>query len=183
MKSFFFRKNITDFYTWCKDYVKQSYAYIDYYEKNYDKYWFNETKETYYESVKIIRQYEVLKASLSSCEAEYLDRFLIGKERREWERHNHSLNEIYNNWLEICFPNTKSQLKKIDALSMGKTLMLLRLERNMTVTKVAGLREINETTLRSYENGRAMVKADVLYGLSQIYKEGVDSIICKSKPW
>lgn len=177
MKSYFFRKNETVFYIWCKKCVKQSYTYVEYYEKNYDKYWFKGSREEYFESVKIIRQYEVLKASLTLPEQDYLERYLVGNESHEWERHDYCLNEIYANWLEICFPKGRPQIKKIDALSLGKALKLLRIERNMSISKVAGILEISEATLRSYENGRAMIKADTLYGLSQIYKLKMDEIV------
>lgn len=182
MNSYFFRKNETDFYTWCKKYVKQSYAFVEYYEKNYDKYWFKGSREEYFESVKIVRQYEVLKASLTLPEQDYLERYLVGNEAHEWERHDYCQNEIYANWLEICFPKDKSQIKKIDALSLGKAIKLLRMERNMSISKVAGILEISETTLRSYENGRAMLRTDVLYGLAQIYRITLEEIIEESRP-
>lgn len=37
-------------------------------------------------------------------------------------------------------------------------------------------------TLASYENGERLVRADVLYGMSQIYKTSIDSIIKESMP-
>lgn len=178
MSRHYFRKNYTDFYVWCRRYVRRSYAFSRFYESNkgHDA-WLRDNKEDYDEALRIIRQYEVLKASLPGEAVDYLERYLVGNEYREWRRHDPWQKFIFEAWIEVCFPNNHSRIKTIDSVKLGGVLKSLRIKNGYTVSKIAGLLEISETTLRAYESGRTLVKVNILYGLSQIYGVGIDEII------
>ena len=89
---------------------------------------------------------------------------------------------IYENWQQICFPQNISRIKTIDRVQLGKTIRMMRENHGLSRRQVAELLQINDKTLSAYENGERLVKTDILYGMSQIYKTSIDLIIEKSMP-
>ena len=58
----------------------------------------------------------------------------------------------------------------------------MRENHGLSRRQVAELLQINDKTLAAYEYGERLVKTDVLYGMSQLYKTSIDLIIEKSMP-
>ena len=182
MRKYYFRKNETDFQKWCRRYVKDSLLHIEYVDRTYRGIMRLFESEEYHEALIIVRQYRVLMASLTDQQREFLEHTLMRDIYRFDKKGQATYRVIYENWCQICFPKHKSRIKTIDRFLIGKTLKELRLQNELSMSKVAELLNINYATLRAYESGERLVRVDVLYGLSQIYDTSVDRIIEKSTP-
>lgn len=141
-------------------------------------------RREYRESVKIVRQYQVLLSSLPMEQQRFLEEYLMDNRdypifKPPYNRYTHI---IYENWEQICFPQNISSVKTIDRVQLGKTIRMMRENQGLSRRQVAELLQINDKTLSAYENGERLVKADVLFGMSQIYKTSIDLIIEKSMP-
>ena len=134
-------------------------------------------KENYLEAHNIIRQYEVIVAALPEEAVDYFERYLIGSNYREWKRHDPWIKEIFSVWLEVCFPENRPQIQSLDPITFGKTLKQYRERNGYTVSKVAELLEISQTTLRAYESGKSFMKVNMLYKISQLYGVNLDEIL------
>ncbi|OHE45529.1 MAG: hypothetical protein A2102_01575 [Tenericutes bacterium GWF2_38_8] len=174
----FFRNNDTDFWYWCRHVLKRANSIVrihnqignvDFRIKNIRQY--NEAKE-------IIQQYEILKYSLTEEQRQLLDKVLINNENFEYNITTfNNIDEIMNNWSQICFPKHKLKLKSIDKLKIGKAIKNQRLLHAMSLKFVADLLQISESTLKSYEIGARLVRLDVIYALSQIFNMTIDDLI------
>jgi DNA-binding XRE family transcriptional regulator len=174
----FFRNNETDFWNWCRHYLKRAKSIVrihnqidnvDFRIKNIRQY--NEAKE-------IIQQYEILKCSLTEEQRQLLEEVLINNEYFEYNITTfNNIDEIMRNWSRICFPNHKLKLKSIDKNEIGKAIKHQRLYHGMSLKFVADLLQISETTLKSYEIGARLVRLDVIYALSQIFNMTIDDLI------
>ena len=83
-----------------------------------------------FDSQRIINQYEVLKASLDEkqnvIQEEIINaRHLPTISQADWFDYQ----EIYNNWLEICFPKKNSQTKELDPKEFGLRLRIARIKK------------------------------------------------------
>lgn len=89
--------------------------------------------------------------------------------------------KIVRNWSKICFPKINTKIKTLDKKQIGKAIKEQRLFNGYSLKHVADLVQINESTLRSYEEGTRLVRLDVIYKLAQIYNLNTDTLIEKSK--
>ena len=182
MRKYYFRKNDSDFQKWCRHYVKEALSFIAYADKTYRGIYRLFESGDYHEALIIARQHQVLMASLTDDQRIYFEQSLVG-DLRKHDSKSHAIHRvIYENWCQICFPQNKSRIKTIDKFLIGKTLMELRQQKELSASNVADLLNINYATLKAYESGERLVRADVLYGLSQIYDTSIDKIIEKSMP-
>ncbi len=183
-RTYCFRKNETDFFKWCRHYVKRALYFVKSYESNQNEYYRIYEEEEYQKSVQIVRQYQILLASLSEQEQLFLEEYLI--ENKDYPIYHPTYSQyiklIYENWEQICFPRNHSNIKTIDRVQLGKTIKLLRENCGLSRKQVSELLQINDKTLSAYENGERLVKIDILYGMSQLYKTSIDLIIEKSMP-
>lgn len=176
-----FRNNGSDFSKWCRHYVRRAKAIIRFHDNINDVNFLIRNKDQYNEAKEIIKQYEVLKCSLTVEQNELLEKCFIKNEYMDYNYKNfNNHREIRNNWSEICFPKYKPKIKSIDKKKIGIVIKDQRLFHCYTLKFVADLLEISETTFKSYEEGTRLVKLDVIYGLAQIYDIGVDEIIDNS---
>lgn len=178
-----FRNNSTDFWKWCRHYVRRAKSIIKVHENINDVNYQIRNKKYYSEAKEILNQYEILKYSLSYEQNQLLEEWLINnKVKPEFSDYNatNNLKVIQYNWQKICFPQTKQKLKTIDKVKIGKALKKERLFQGLSLMYVAELINVNEVTLKSYEEGNRLVKLDVAYRLSQLYNISVDDLIaCK----
>lgn len=173
-----FRNNETDFWKWCRHYLRNAKSIINSYDSIVSTdYRINNIKK-YKEAKEILEQYEILKCSLSDEQNELLEKSLINNEELKCNfRTFNNLDEIMNNWSRICFPKHKLKLKSIDKVKIGKSIKEQRLYHDMSLKFVADLLNISEATLKGYEMGTRLVRLDVVYGLSQIYNMTIDELI------
>lgn len=120
-----FRNNSTDFWNWCRHYVRRAKSIIKVHENINDVNYQIRNKKRYDEAKEILNQYEVLKYSLSNEQNQLLEEWLINnKVKPEYSDYNatNNLKVIQYNWQKICFPKTKQKLKTIDKVKIGKAL-------------------------------------------------------------
>ena len=183
-RTYYFCRNERDFFKWCRRYVRRAQQYVESYESDKGELSRMIGEEEYRESVRIVRQHQILLSSLPPEQQRFLEEYLINN--REYPifqpPYSRYTKLIYENWKQICFPQNTSRIKTIDRVQLGKTIRMIRENRGLSRRQVAELLQINDKTLASYENGERLVRADVLYGMSQIYKTSIDLIIEKSMP-
>ena len=181
--SFYLRNNQTDFYKWCKKYIPRARYIIRSFESGRVSHlYYSEEYEEYQEALKIMRQYHTLIYSLTEEQQAFFIDCMVGDKKYEYNKipYKHYSSLIYKHWQEICFPNGKGQTKTIDAVQLGVVLKAARERAGLTRTQVSDLLNINIKTLNTYENGTRIVKLEVLYRMSQLYKTSIDEIISKS---
>lgn len=167
--SYFFRKTNTDFRKWCSTYIDKAKRYVKQYESNTNTFDLIFKKKEYDASIDIINQYTVLKSSLNIKEKEALELLIKGKDFNILE-YKFEYREIYNNWLEICFPKSKSIIKELDKKKFGMNLRKYRIMKSMSINKVSDLIGVDKSTINKYELGYQFPRVDVLYKLLQIYE-------------
>ena len=173
-----FRNNETDFWNWCRHYLRRAKSVIKAYDNIDSTSYRIKNIKKYKEAKEILEQYEILKCSLSQEQNQLLEKSLINNEGLKYNfKTFNNLHEIMRNWSRICFPKYKLKLKSIDKVKIGKTIKEQRLYHEMSLKFVAELLKISEATLKSYEIGTRLVRLDVIYQLSQIYNMTIDDLI------
>lgn len=173
-----FRNNETDFWNWCRHYLKRAKSKISTCESIECTSYRIKNIRQYKEAKEIMEQYEVLKCSLSDEQNLLLKKSLINNESFKYNiKTFNNIDVIMRNWSRICFPKHKLKLKSIDKVAIGKLLKEQRLYLDMSLKFVADLLNISEATLKSYEMGTRLVRLDVMYQLSQIYNTTIDELI------
>lgn len=76
----FFRNNEDGFRKWCRHYIRRSKEIVRYYDKIDETGFLIRNKEQYDEAKVIIRQYEVLKCSLTADQNELLENCFINNQ-------------------------------------------------------------------------------------------------------
>jgi len=174
----FFRNNETDFWKWCRHYLKQAKYVIKVYDNIENTDYRIKNIKQYKDAKEIIEQYEVLKYSLTEEQNQLLEKSLINNESFKYDiRTFNNIDEIMRNWSQICFPKHKLKLKSISKIEVGKAIKNQRLYHDMSLKFVADLLNISQATLKSYESGTRLARLDVIYGLSQIYNMTIDDLI------
>jgi len=173
-----FRNNETDFWNWCRHYLRRAKSVIKAYDSiDSTSYRIKNIKKCK-EAKEILEQYEILKCSLSNEQNQLLEKSLINNKELKYNFETfNNLHEIMRNWSRICFPKHKLKLKSIDKVKIGKIIKEQRLYHNMSLKFVAELLHISEATLKSYEMGTRLVRLEVMYQLSQIYNMTIDDFI------
>jgi DNA-binding XRE family transcriptional regulator len=173
-----FRNNETDFWNWCRHYLRRAKSVIKAYDGIESTSYRIKNIKKYKEAKEIMEQYEVLKCSLSEEQNQLLEKSLINNVelKHNFETFN-NLDAIMRNWSRICFPKHKLKLKSIDKVKIGKSIKEQRLYHGMSLKFMAELLHISEATLKSYEMGTRLVRLDVIYQLSQIYNISIDDLI------
>lgn len=173
-KRYFFRMCVTDFYKWCRliprcQFIVKNYKYVSPEIRK-------SNKINYEESELIINQYKVLSASLKADQLVLLNNYYITHKVPPMDKQFH-LSEIYNNWLEVIFPNGETRLKKLDRKKVGEFIKKTRIESGYNKEEVAGLIGITPATLRAYEEGKVLVPLDILFLLKQIFEISFEKIL------
>mgnify|MGYP000595623740 CR=1 FL=1 len=172
------RNNETDFWNWCRHYLRRAKSVIKAYDSIESTSYRNKNIKKHKEAKEILEQYEILKYSLSEEQNQLLEKSLIKNEELKYNFDTfNNIDEIMRNWSRICFPKHKLKLKSIDKVKTGKSIKEQRLDHGMSLKFVAELLHISEATLKSYEMGTRLVRLDVIYQLSQIYNMSIDDLI------
>lgn len=173
-----FRNNETDFWNWCRHYLRRAKSVIKVYDSIESTSYRIKNIKSYKEAKEIMEQYEVLKCSLSDEQILLLEESLINNKIFKYNiKTFNNIDEIMRNWSRICFPKHKLKLKSIDKKEIGKAIKHQRLYHGMSLKFVANLLSISGATLKSYETGTRLPRLDVIYGLSQIYNMTIDDLI------
>jgi len=173
-----FRNNETDFWNWCRNYLRRAKSVIKAYDSIDSASYRIKNIKKYKEAKEILEQYEILKCSLSDEQNQLLEKSLINNKELKYNFDTfNNLDEIMRNWSRICFPKHKLKLKSIDKKEIGKSIKEQRLYHGMSLKFVANLLNISEATLKSYEMGTRLVRLDVIYQLSQIYNMTINDLI------
>ena len=173
-----FRNNETDFWNWCRYYLRRAKSVILAYNNIDSTSYLIKNIKQYKDAKEIWEQYEVLKHSLTEEQNILLERSLINNQDFKYNiKTFNNIDEIMRNWSRICFPKHKIKLKSIDKKEIGKSIKEQRLYHDMPLKFVANLLNISEATLKSYEMGIRLVRLDVIYQLSQIYDITIDDLI------
>ena len=173
-----FRNNETDFWNWCRHYLRRAKSVIKAYDSIERTSYRIKNIRKYKEAKVILEQYDILKCSLSDEQNQLLEKSLINNEELKYNFETfNNLDEIMRNWSRICFPKHKLKLKSIDKVKIGKTIKEQRLYHGMSLKFVAEILHISEAALKSYEMGTRLVRLDVMYQLSQIYNITIDDLI------
>ena len=131
--------------------------------------------DEYEEARRIMCQYKVLVSTLNDEPRELLKNYYIPRKIAPWDKH-YLFKEIYNNWLEIVFPNGDDRLKRLDKKKFAERIKQLRIESNYNKEEVAGLVGISPASLRHYEEGNILVPLDVLFLMLQIYGVTIEKL-------
>ena len=173
-----FRNNETDFWNWCRYYLRRAKSVIKVYNNIDSTSYRIKNIKQYKDAKEILEQYEVLKYSLSDEQNQILEESLINNKSFKFNiKTFNNIDEIMRNWGRICFPKHKLKLKSIDKKEIGKSIKEQRLYHGMSLKFVAEILQISESTLKSYEMGIRLVRLDVMYQLSQIYNTTIDDLI------
>jgi len=173
-----FRNNETDFWNWCRHYLRRAKSIVRTYDKIGSADFRIKNIRQYHEAKEVLEQYEILKYSLTDEQIRLLEKSLINNDKLKYNiKTFNNIDEIMRNWSRICFPEHKLKLKSIDKVKIGKAIKNQRLYHDMSLKFVAELLHISEATLKSYEMGTRLIKLDVMYQLSQIYNMTIDDLI------
>lgn len=123
---------VTDFYKWCRlipwcKFIVKNYKYVSPEIRK-------SNKINYEEAELIVNQYKVLSASLNEEHLLLLNNYYTTHKVPPIDKQFH-LTEIYNNWLEIVFPNGENRLKKIDKKKVGECIKKLELNQDIIKKK------------------------------------------------
>lgn len=174
----YFRNNETDFWNWCRHYLRRAKSVIKAYDNIESTSYRIKNIKKFKEAKEILEQYEILKCSLPEEQNQLLEKSLIKNEELKYNfKTFNNLDEIMRNWSKICFPEHKLKLKSIDKVKIGKIIKEQRLYHAMSLKFVAELLHISEATLKSYEMGTRLVRLEVIHQLSQIYNMTIDDLI------
>lgn len=172
---YYYRKTDKDFREWCSMGLFISKQFIEKYEKSNNLEFLYLNKKDYKYCLGFINKYSVLQSSLNSKQKEILQAIYDNTLNKNLFN-AFDYNEIYNNWIEICFTNNKS-LKELNNKMFGNNLRIQRLKKKMTIVEVAELIGVDQSTIRKYELGYQFPRIDVLYKLIQIYKIKLEDIM------
>jgi hypothetical protein len=176
-----FRNNETDFWNWCRHYLRRANSIVRTYDKIGSADYRIKNIRQYNEAKEVLEQYEILKYSLTEEQNQLLEKSLINNESFRYNiRTFNNIDVIMKSWSHICFPKNKPKIKSIDKKEIGKSIKKQRLYHEMSLKFVANLLNVSEETLKSYETGARLVRFDVIYGLSQIYGVSIDDLINNS---
>jgi len=76
-RTYYFCRNERDFFKWCRSYVRRAQQYVELYENEKGDLSRMLGEEEYRESVRIVRQYQILLSSLPPEQQEFLEKYLI----------------------------------------------------------------------------------------------------------
>ena len=147
----YFRNNETDFWNWCRHYLRRAKSVIKAYDSiNSADYRIKNIKK-YKEAKEILEQYEILKCSLSDQQNELLEKSLINNEELKYNfKTFNNLDAIMRNWSRICFPKHKLKLKSIDKVKIGKLIKEQRLEQKNVLLSLKDSHYLISQQLNTY---------------------------------
>lgn len=165
-RHYFFRDG--DFYKWLKV-IKEVKVRINYYLKNPRGLI---SKEEYAEANMIYQQYKIYLSSLSENERNIIKSITSTKKDSAYNGRFFYTQDMLNNWKEIVLDTNHFKLLEIDISKLGKDIKKSREDTGLYRDEAARLLGISPSTLRSYEDGKRIIRIDVIYKMVQLY--GID---------
>ena len=175
MYRYYFRKSESGFHDWCERIYYCKELVSDYYHfsddmKEYYKDRFNQSKI-------IVDEYKKLCESLNDTQKEILKEYYLNNKTIPWSISTEDKRIIYNNWEAIVFPNGVSRIKTVDVMSAASTIKEMRKKAGYNREEVAGILNISVATLRKYEDGKSLVRLDILVSMLQIYGDDMNDFL------
>ena len=175
MYKYYFRKYESGFHDWCERIYYCKELVSDYYHfsddmKEYYKDRFNQSKI-------IVDEYKKLCESLNDTQKEILKEYYLNNKTIPWSVSTEDKKTIYNKWEEIVFHNGVSRIKTVDTISVGSAIKELRKKAGYNREEVAGILNISVATLRKYEDGKSLVRLDILVSMLQIYGYDINEFL------
>ena len=133
-------------------------------------------KEDFIEADRIVREYQILRCSLNDKDKELLERFLIRGETDDAIKILRSP-DIVANWELIVLSSGKHSFEPFDPVAFGKKLKEFREHKGFYRAEAARYLEISENTLRSYEDGKRIIRVDIFFRILELYGVSIDCFI------
>ena len=114
---------------------------------------------------------------LNDTQKEILKEYYLNNKTIPWSISTEDKRIIYNNWEQIVFPNGVSRIKTVDVMIIASTIKEMRKHAGYNREEVAGILNISVATLRKYEDGKSLVRLDILVIMLQIYGSGANELI------
>ena len=164
-RHYFFRKG--EIVKWLEAY-RQSKEYVRLY-----KYYLSDEqkmlqRDEFLEADRIVREYWVLRCSVEEYERELLERF-VSKEDVDDKIAILQNPNIIENWEQIVLSTGDHSFSAFDPVAFGNRLKEMREVRCMYRAEAARYLEISENTLRSYEDGRRIIRIDIFIRILELY--------------
>lgn len=176
----YFRNTETDFLEWCHHAVPAALTYLEQFKTGDIEIIYN--KAYYYSCLRIKRQFTTLELLLDDNHLFFLEEVLLkGKPHDRNPQTSQLYRDIHHAWSTVCFPKGKSPIKTIDPILLGGELRLLRIDKRISIKKVAGITGIGSDSIYAYEAGSRMIKADALFKLAQVYEANPTDILKKAE--
>lgn len=169
----FFRKG--EIVKWLEAY-RRSREYVRIY-----KYYLGEEqklsqREDFIEADRIVREYQILRCSLNDNDKELLERFLTRGESDDAIKILHSP-DIVANWETIVLASGEHSFAPFDPVVFGKKLRESREHKGFYRAEAARYLEISENTLRSYEDGKCIIRVDIFFRMLELYGVSIEYFI------
>lgn len=179
--NYYLRNNETDFTKWYRHIVPSSLSKLKVFESDAFKLIMDD--DEYRELLIIKQQLASVRLLLDNEHLDFLDNHLFKRDLPKWgDKQKWKIyHDIYACWQQVCFPDGKSRIIRLDPVLIGGELKRLRVIRGMYVKQVAEIIGISPKSLYAYEEGTREMKISVLYELCQVYKSSMDEVVCVSK--
>lgn len=133
-------------------------------------------REDFIEADRIVREYQILRCSLNDNDKELLERFLIRGETDDSIKILHSP-DIVANWETIVLASGEHSFAPFAPVVFGKKLRESREHKGFYRAEVARYLEISENTLRSYEDGKRIMRVDIFFKILELYGVSIEYFI------
>lgn len=171
------RCNYVEFTKWCRQYIIVSMDVVSYCEKQNNQDYKSRYIDEYKKAKIMVRQYELLKLSISKQKLRLLEECLVGNKELPYRRSTTLfLINIFKQWKKICFKKEKLiEIVELDKKQLAKNLKFLREVYGYSLTEISEIVGISENTMKAYESGTRTVNIVALYSLSKIYSISLES--------
>ena len=133
-------------------------------------------REDFIEADRIVREYQILRCSLKDSDKELLERFLTRGESDDGIKILHSP-DVVANWKTIVLAPGEYSFAPFDPVSFGKKLREFREHKGFYRAEAARYLEISENTLRSYEDGKRIMRVDIFFRTLELYGVSIERFI------
>ena len=165
---FYFRKSMLGFTDWCKCvlWCRSEMKIFTYVDEVIQK----ERLRIYEQMRKVLKQYQLLRASLNCLQKKVLSEYLIYNKIISDKEMLFQIPIIYENWLEIVFSDDECILKSYSVEEIGEIILRARKHADYTKEQAAGVLGINVRTLTRYEYGEIYPKLEVFLKMIVLYE-------------
>ena len=125
-------------------------------------------RDAFKDADKIVREYWILRCSVDETERDLLERFVKNGSFDDqvaiiWNKN------IVENWETIVLSTGDHAFSVFDPVAFGNRLKEIRERRCMYRAEAARYLEMSENTLRSYEDGKHVMRIDTFIKILELY--------------